>query len=187
MAFLTLWTFPPPNVIKKRLNSSSKNRTENKSLAKHQYLFEFASDKDDLNKRQTLTPVSLLLKPNISIWQLLICSPSSSSSFFFFLPLPLIYFSLTVLAAQSQIDFSLSTLALPSPKEGEEGGCVCVFSLKFLSQNYNTLKGETHRHEKAVPCPRGFLAISARAGGAVRLQQKAASLHSALHSIGLFT
>lgn len=64
---------------------------------------------------------------------------------------------------------------------------MCVFSLKFLSQNYNTLKGETHRHEKAVPCPRGFLAISARAGGAVRLQQKAASLPSALHTIGLIT
>lgn len=61
---------------------------------------------------------------------------------------------------------------------------MCVFSLKFLSQNYNTLKGETHRHEKAVPCPRGFLAISARAGGAVRLQQKAASLHSALDTKG---
>lgn len=57
---------------------------------------------------------------------------------------------------------------------------MCVFSLKFLSQNYNTLKGETHRHEKAVPCPRGFLAISARAGGAVQHQQKAASLPSTL-------
>ncbi len=135
MAFLTLWTPPPPNVIKKRPNSSSKNRTENKSLAKHNYLFEFASHKDDLNKRQTLTPVSLLLKPNISIWQLLICSPSSSSSsFFFFLPLPLIYFSLTVLAAQSQIDVSLSTLALPSPKEGEEGGCVCFFLEIFITK-----------------------------------------------------
>lgn len=27
-------------------------------------------------------------------------------------------------------------------KEAEEGGCVFFFSLKFLSQNYNTLKGK---------------------------------------------
>lgn len=120
-------------------------------------------------KRQTLfsTPVSLLLKPNISIWQLLICSPPPPpcppppSS-----PSPTHIFSLTV-PVLSRIDFSLRSDSLPSLKEGRKEA-VCVFSLKFLSQNYNTLKGETHRHEKAVPCQRGFLAITARVEGVVQ-------------------
>lgn len=57
---------------------------------------------------------------------------------------------------------------------------MCVFSLKFLSQNYNTLKGETHRHEKAVPCQRGFLAITARVVGVVQhksISQSTAAAH----------
>lgn len=88
------------------------------------------------------------------------CPPPPSS------PSPTHIFSLTV-PVLSRIDFSLRSDSLPSLKEGRKEA-VCVFSLKFLSQNYNTLKGETHRHEKAVPCQRGFLAITARVEGVVQ-------------------
>lgn len=100
------------------------------------------SIKTTLKKRQTLTPVSLLLKPNISIWQLLICSPSSSpppppssSS-----PSPTHIFSPHCPCSVSDRFFSPRSLFPPRRKGWKEA--VCVFSLKFLSQNYNTLKGK---------------------------------------------
>lgn len=106
------------------------------------------------------TPVSLLLETqylHLATFNLL--PPSFSSSSF---SLSHSYIFLTV-PALSRIDFSLRSNSLPSLKEGRKE-VVCVFSLKFLSQNYNTLKGKLTVMKKqclvngvSSPSPHGLL------------------------------